>query len=95
MESLKYKSCAFLDYTSYYNQLSDLVEEYDESLEYYDTATWINLTVNDQKVDKLSYKAYKALIKTEEVFNDLVNSSEKECTEALKIVLKSDGKLQK
>ncbi|HHX11463.1 MAG TPA: hypothetical protein GX731_01475, partial [Clostridiales bacterium] len=37
-EYLKFKSCAFLDYLNYYGELNNLLERYDESIEYYDPA---------------------------------------------------------
>jgi len=94
-EYLKFKSCAFLDYLNYYGELNNLLERYDESIEYYDTATWFNLTVDTKKADKLLLESYAALSQAENVFYKLSDKAEKECREALTIVLKSKKSLQK
>jgi len=94
-EHLKYKSCAFLDYTNYYGELNNLLEKYDESMEYYDTASWFNLPQDTGEVDGLLKESYMALSHAENMFDELSNRAMQECEEVLIIVLKAKKDLQK
>jgi len=95
LEHLKYKSCAFLDYTNYYGELNNLLEKYDESMEYYDASTWFNLSIDGGKVDELLSESYTALNQADSMFRKLSNRAAEECAEALIIVLGAKNSLQK
>jgi len=94
-ELLKYRVCAFLDYNEYEMTISDLLENFDESMEYYDAATWLDLSMRTNKPDKLLQKCYKSIRKVADDFLELTWRSEKECKEALSMVLSHNEETQK
>lgn len=93
-EYLQYKSCAFLDYLNYYAELNSLLERYDESLEHYDTVTWFDLS-EEGEGDEMLREGYRALSQAESLFYELSNRAEKECAEALTIILQAKKHIQK
>ncbi len=94
-ELFKYRVCAFLDYHEYEMTLGDVLEHFDESMEYYDTATWLDLSVSTNKPDKLLQKCYKSLRKAADDFLELAQRAENECKEVLYIIADSDKETQK
>jgi len=94
-ELLKYKVCAFWDYKEYQMTIDDVLDHFDESMEYYDTATWLDFSISTNKPDKLLQKCYKSLRKATDDFLELTQRAEKECKEVLYIVADSDEETQK
>jgi hypothetical protein len=76
----------FIDFNHYYNTLSNLSELFDESIEVFNPAAWMNLgregTTNVNELDK----AEKYLNKAQNAFFDLSNKSIKKCKEMWHIV---------
>lgn len=93
-ELLKYKVCSFLDYHEYEMTIADTLEHFDESMEHYDTATWLDFSMGTNKPDKLLQKCYKSLRKAADDFLDLSQRAEIECKEALNMVINCDEKTQ-
>ncbi|MFZ5353949.1 MAG: hypothetical protein ACOZCL_14685 [Bacillota bacterium] len=94
-ELLKYKVCAFLDYKEYEMTIDDVLEHFDESMEYYDTATWLNVSLGTNNPDKLLEKCYNSTRKAADDFYKLTQRAEKECKEVLYIIVDSDEETQK
>lgn len=94
-ELLKFKVCAFLDYQEYELTIDDVLEHFDESMEYYDTATWLNGSIETNNPDKLLEKCYYSIRKAADDFNKLTQRTEKECKEALYTVINGSEEIQK
>lgn len=94
-EMLRIKVCALLDYTEYEGTLNELLERLDESIEYYDAATWLSFTMDTKEPDKLLTKCYDTTRKASDNFRKLIDKTFNECLEALIIVFNKDEETQK
>ncbi len=93
-DAFKLSVCEFLDYKEYWGILSEVDENFDESIEYYDSTNWINMSIGEEIDDKLLKQALKSLRTTESVFYKLYQRSEQRCRKMFDIVLKSEEKIQ-
>ena len=93
-EAFKMSVCEFFDYKEYWGILSELDENFDESIEYYDTTNWLNISIGDKIDDKLLKQAIKSINDAEGVFYKLYQRSEQKCRKMLDIVIRSDEKIQ-
>ncbi len=87
-------TAAYMDYTRYWLGLANIEEGMDEGLEYYDTATWLNMTEAPEKTDDLAMEATGALRETTELFNDLRERAEEQCAQVLHILLSAPADIQ-
>ena len=94
-EMFKIKVCALLDYIEYQGILDELLERLDESIEYYDTSTWLSFTMDIQEPDKLLTKCYDTTRKASDNFYKLTERTSDECLEALKMVINSNEETQR
>lgn len=88
-DMLKIKVCALLDYIEYNRRLANLLELIDESIEYFDTSTWLSFTSDKYDSDKLLMKCYDSTRKACDNFDKLVDRTEKEVQEVLSILINS------
>lgn len=86
IEATTMATAEYVDYAYYWGQINDVLENFDESLEYFDTASWINIGLKGTANDKLSDLAYKSLDKTEGYFSKLLNQAEEKCVHMWRIV---------
>lgn len=93
-EAFKFSVCEFLDYKEYWGRLSDVDENFDESVEYYDPTNWVNMSIGEEIDDKLLKQAINSISKAERAFYKLFQRSEEKCKKIFEIVLKSDEKIQ-
>ncbi len=89
------KVCALLDYNEYNDLLNDLLDRFDESIEYYDTRTWLSFTMDIEKPDALLIKCYKSIRKASDDLSKLVDKTSDEFKKAFKLVFGSNTELQK
>ncbi len=75
---------AYRDYWYYQITLDNLVESYDESLEYYDTASWINLGLAPEKV---AYDGVSALDEALSTFENITKRAKEKCILIVKAIL--------
>lgn len=94
-ELLKYKVCAFLDYKEYQMTIDDVLEHFDESMEYYDTVTWLNGSLGTNNPDKLLERCYSSTRKAADDFYKLAERAEQECKKVLYMAIDSDDETQK
>ncbi|MDD5703392.1 MAG: hypothetical protein PHU23_15265, partial [Dehalococcoidales bacterium] len=93
-EMLNIRVCALLDYVEYETILDDLLERFDESIEYYDASTWLSFTTEISEPDKLLQKCYVDTRRASDSFQELTDKAANECAEALRIVLNSHVEMQ-
>jgi hypothetical protein len=86
---------AFMDYRKYWLELCRIDEDMDESLEYYDTATWLNMSLAPEKMDSLVVEAIRSLRDTDALFYELSERAQKNCSVILKAILTSPHETQK
>lgn len=94
-EMLKMKVCALMEYTDFENILDDLQERFDESIEYFDTRTWLSYTMNIEKPDDLLLKCNDSIGKANDDLSKLVVRTSEELKNILWLVLGSNAKIQK
>lgn len=87
---LKISVARYLDYSKYWNALAEVDESFDESIGYFDTETWINLTAAPKNVNKLILNAASSLNKSMDSFRTLMESAESECKELLTQILRME-----
>jgi len=85
---------ASMDYRRYWRSLENIAEEFDESLEYYDTAAWLNMSLNPGKSDVLSMEAAGMLSVTSDIFSQLIERADRSCTTILKAILAAPAAVQ-
>ncbi|MPW26124.1 hypothetical protein GC105_10005 [Alkalibaculum sp. M08DMB] len=84
----------YFDYSEYWGTIVEIDEQFDESIEYYDPATWMNLTTDIEKADDLIVEAISSLADTSNVLKELVNRAETKLKKILEIILNSDDCFQ-
>ena len=76
----------YLDMTHYWIALNDVEEAFDESLEYFNPAAWINIGLKGTTNRKDFDKAIKSLRSTSDIFRELMDTTEEKCAEMWQIV---------
>lgn len=77
----------YADMSSYWSQLYNIDEAFDESLEYYRPAGWLNLGLKGTTEDEDIDDAIVSLNETVNCFEKLMNKAEQNCIEMWKIAL--------
>lgn len=77
----------YRDYWHHSDTLNCLLEDFDESVERYDTATWFNISLSSDKADRLAAEGYESLNATCSVFDRLAARAKTQCTLVMKVVL--------
>jgi hypothetical protein len=85
---------AFMAFREFEGELYQLEEDFDESVKYYDTATWINFTANPDKADLLSKKAINGIRHAAGRMEDASNIAFDNLTKLLKRALGSSQRMQ-
>jgi hypothetical protein len=67
--------------------LYEVDESFDESLEHYDTAAWINIGLKGSTERKDIDRALNSLSKTTSIFRELMDAAKEKCTAMWNIVL--------
>ena len=90
-EAFTYIVAEYIDYMNYYMSLVDIMEHFDESLEYYDPVTWTSLHDNNVKGDELAQEVSTDLDIACGSLREIANRSEEKCDEMLTIILGMDA----
>jgi hypothetical protein len=86
---------ACMDYRRYWMELTNIEEQFDESIEYYDTATWINMGLSPENADELAFETTGLLRATTDSFYTLMERGERNCAVILKAILSATANAQK
>lgn len=78
---------AYRDYWHYRNTLIGLTDNYDESLEYCDTAAWFDLAQASEKADDLTVEGFSVLYAATDVFDKLTERAKANCAKIVKAIL--------
>jgi hypothetical protein len=87
-------TAAYMDYQRYWLALSNIDEEMDESLEHYDPATWLNMTVAPEKTDELAMEAISSLSETVNLFSRLMDRAKEQCVLVIGALLSAPASIQ-
>ena len=85
--ALEFAVAAYCDYLHYHSVLGNLVEKFDESIEYFDPVTWVNMSEAPEKADALTLECASALSGAYYRFIDLVSRSSEHLSRLLKITV--------
>ena len=85
---------AYRDYRHYYFELMEIDEQWDESLEYYDLASWFFSAVDAEKMDVLACEAVSAMDNVLDAFNNLSDRAEEHLAMILKAILCASSDVQ-
>jgi len=85
---------AYRDYVYYRDSLIELSESYDESLEYCDTAAWLDLANAPDKADALIADGDAALNAASDIFEMLSVRAKKNCATVVKAILAAPPEAQ-
>jgi hypothetical protein len=94
-EAFMYSTGEFLDYQSYASELSELLEKYDESMEYYDPVTWLGSALDIDKHDIKVQKAYSSLRKAADDMSALSDRAEKRVVKLTQLLLSCSKEVRK
>jgi len=86
-DALEYAVAAYRDYHHYMGTLIGLVESFDESVEYFDTVSWVSMTRAPEKVDDLIMDCVGSLSEAANNFADLADRAEKQLALLMKVTL--------
>ena len=94
-EALLLAIAAYRDYWYYTITLNELFENFDESIEHYDPASWLNMPQNPKKADDLITGCADSLDVTAGMFDILADRSKEHCATIIKAVLSAPKEAQK
>lgn len=86
-DAFKYTVAEFMDFKNYSSDLGELLEKYDESMEYYYPVTWLDNTEDKDKHDRKVQKSYSSLRKAGVDMQVLADRSEKEVIKLIRHLL--------
>ncbi|MDL2294314.1 hypothetical protein LJC60_06750 [Ruminococcaceae bacterium OttesenSCG-928-D13] len=93
-EVLLYAISAYSDYRHYWLQLENIDENFDETLEHNDFASWIQLGRDPQKADDLAYSITASLRETSDLMRQIFERSKQDLTIVLKAIIASPPDIQ-
>ena len=93
--ALKMAVAEYRDYQHYGSVLYKLIEDFDESLEHFDTATWVNMGRMPEKTDELAMVCAESLSIASENFREIVKRAEERLSLILKVAVTSPDAVQK
>lgn len=86
-DAFKMTIAEYIDYQDYHMTVENVMEAFDESLEYYDPVTWMSLHSDDVKGDKLAAKTSRTLRKTGDCLYDISKRAQEKCKDMLVLIL--------
>ena len=86
---------AYRDYRNYWLVLARLQEDFDESLENYDTISWFNLYGNIEKVDGIALECVSALNTALNKFDEITDKAKENFIKILNLVMSAPPETQK
>lgn len=78
----------FIDYQRYSFTISNVLEQFDESLEYFDPISWTRIFSDVENYDKQAVKTYYSIRHADDNLLDLAERAEDMCKEFLLLVAK-------
>ncbi len=89
-EKFKMLVAEYLDYFHYCLEQGDILEHFDESMEYFDPSAWIDGKPSTKNGSNLMLKTYKSIRDASDCLHELSSTKEKECRDLLEAILKMD-----
>ena len=93
-QALLFAVAEYRDYCNYEDILSKLAGDFDESLEYYDTASWFHLGYAPEKADALALECVSSLNNASEKFYELTKRAKDRLDIILKVALSAPAATQ-
>ena len=92
--ALEYAVAAYRDYDHYKSMLGGLIESFDESVEYFDTASWVNMTRAPDSSDSLIMDCVSSLMDAHSSFAELADRAEKHLAVMMKVAVTAPTAIQ-
>lgn len=89
-EKFKMIVAEYLDYSHYWLEVENILEHFDESMEYYDPSAWSEGKPSTKNGSNLMLKAYESIRDSSDCLYELYSTKEKECRDLLEAILKMD-----
>lgn len=86
---------AYRDYNHYRRELCGVGEDFDESLEHYDTIAWINQNSASEKSDAIAEECADAIDAATDAFNEITLRAKEHFIKTLSIVLSATPEIQR
>ena len=93
--ALEYAVAAYRDYHHYRSTLGGLVESFDESVEYFDTVSWVNMARTPENADDLTIDCASSLSIAYNNFIELSERAEEHLSVILKVTLTAPDEVQR
>jgi hypothetical protein len=93
--ALLFATAAYRDYSNYRNILLELAENFDESIEHYDTVTWLSFCLKSNEADDIIAESDEALDHAAGMFEILADRAKKHCAMIIRAVLTAPPETQK
>jgi hypothetical protein len=93
-DALEYAVAAYRDYSHYASTLSSLIESFDESIEYFDTVSWVNMTRAPENANELVMDCVGSLLEAGINFSELADKAEEQLAVLLKVTLTAPTAVQ-
>ena len=86
-QALTMAVAAYADYSHYLYTLDALIEDFDESLEHYDTTSWFFMGNKNEKADSMALECASSLNEAASAFSDIESRSRENLELLMKVVL--------
>lgn len=86
-DAFMYTVAEYMDFKDYSSELGELLEKYDESMEYYYPVTWLDSIDDKDKHDRKILKAYSSLRKAGDDMQVLAERSKNEVIKLIRLLL--------
>jgi len=89
IEMIEMITAEYVDMAHYWSVLVNIDENFDESLEVFNPAAWVNIGLKGTTYSDIIDEAISSLRHTTNLFGDIMDESEKRCIEIWKFILKN------
>ena len=89
IEMTKMITAEYVDMSHYWSELANLEENFDESLEIFNPAGWVNIGLKGSTNDDIIDDAISSLKHTTNLFGNIMDKSEEKCINVWRFILKN------
>lgn len=87
IEAIENVTAEYMDYINYWGEISNIMENFDQSIEVFHPEKWFNMTVGETTEHDLVDKTISSLYETEDNMRELANNAEEKCKELWQFLL--------
>ena len=87
IEAIENVTAEYMDYINYWGKISNIMENFDQSIEVFHPEKWFNMTVGETTEHDLVDRTISSLYETEDNMRELANNAEEKCKELWQFLL--------